>query len=81
MQSVKTRCVTEVVLIKYPLSKQNTNKLSWLCVLGSKKSNSKKDFNDSKNSHIRTAEPTLMCYVISNANKWQRGGLIGEAET
>lgn len=60
----------EVALIKYPVSKQNTNKLSWLCVLGSKrKSNSIKIIMTLKKSPIRIVKPTLIGYVISNINK------------
>lgn len=38
----------EVALIKSPLSKQKTNKLSWLCGLGSKRESNSRVLNDSE---------------------------------
>lgn len=55
----------EVALIKDPLSKQNTNKLSWLCVLGSERKSKgiKIQVTEKK---IRIVKPTLIAHIISN---------------
>lgn len=56
---------TEVALIKDPLSKQNTNNLSSLCVLGSKRKSKgiKIQMTEKK---IRIVKPTLIAHIISN---------------
>lgn len=73
--SFKHGTFIEVALIQHLLSKQNTNRPSWLCVLGSeRKSNSIKILMTMQTLHpsnkfIRIVNPTLIGDVVSKVNK------------
>lgn len=61
---LKQGVLTEVALIKYPLSERNTHKLSSLCSLGSKKEHNSIEIlmTLKKKGPVRIAKFTLIGY-------------------